>query len=91
MTDDTCTCPVCGEGQSQAYYAPHRKDAVAYTAVEHLDCVLELWDELATLKRWLKHVLDVGYNNDCLFCALKDTAALGGREAARKYAEETRP
>ena len=46
----------------------------------------EMTVELAALKGRVKRVLEVGHNDDCLFCALKDTAALGGREAAAAYA-----
>lgn len=43
---------------------------------------------LAERERWLQQVQGCGHNDGCIFCALKDTAALGGRDGLRARAEE---
>jgi hypothetical protein len=41
----------------------------------HTEELIKLHEEIERLKEALQHIQDCGHNDDCLFCAMKDTIA----------------
>jgi hypothetical protein len=51
-------------------------EALQIAGGELLAALTSTLDHVETLERTLRHIYELGHNNDCLFCGLKDKAAL---------------